>query len=161
MDKVIVVVGPTGVGKTKMGVALAKYFNGEVISGDSMQIYKTMDIGTAKVTKQEMDGVVHHLIDIKNPDESYSVKDFQDEVRKKIKEITMRNKLPIIVGGTGLYIKAALYDYQFSDSQIEHQEYVKKYQEYTNEQLYQYLLEIDELSAKELHPNNRQRVFWS
>ena len=100
MDKVIVVVGPTGVGKTKMGVALAKYFNGEVISGDSMQIYKTMDIGTAKVTKQEMDGVVHHLIDIKNPDESYSVKDFQDEVRKKIKEITMRNKLPIIVGGT-------------------------------------------------------------
>ena len=126
MDKVIVVVGPTGVGKTKMGVALAKYFNGEVISGDSMQIYKTMDIGTAKVTKQEMDGVVHHLIDIKNPDESYSVKDFQDEVRKKIKEITMRNKLPIIVGGTGLYIKAALYDYQFSDSQIEHQEYVKK-----------------------------------
>ena len=125
MDKVIVVVGPTGVGKTKMGVALAKYFNGEVISGDSMQIYKTMDIGTAKVTKQEMDGVVHHLIDIKNPDESYSVKDFQDEVRKKIKEITMRNKLPIIVGGTGLYIKAALYDYQFSDSQIEHQEYVK------------------------------------
>lgn len=158
MDKVIVVVGPTGVGKTKMGVALAKYFNGEVISGDSMQIYKTMDIGTAKVTKQEMDGVVHHLIDIKNPDESYSVKDFQDEVRKKIKEITMRNKLPIIVGGTGLYIKAALYDYQFSDSQIEHQEYVKKYQDYTNEQLYQYLLEIDELSAKELHPNNRQRV---
>lgn len=158
MDKVIIVVGPTGVGKTKMGVALAKYFDGEVISGDSMQIYRTMDIGTAKVTKQEMDGVVHHLIDIKDPSESFSVKEFQDIVRKKIKTITANNKVPIIVGGTGLYIKAALFDYQFSDSQVEHQEYVEKYQDFSNDQLYRYLLEIDELSAKELHPNNRQRV---
>ena len=113
MEKVIVVVGPTGVGKTRMGVALAKHFNGEVISGDSMQIYKTMDIGTAKVTDDEMEGIVHHLIDVKEPTESYSVKDFQDEVRLKIKEIISRGKLPIIVGGTGLYIKAALYDYEF------------------------------------------------
>lgn len=158
MDKVIIVVGPTGVGKTKMGVALAKYFDGEVISGDSMQIYRTMDIGTAKVTKQEMDGVVHHLIDIKDPSESFSVKEFQDIVRKKIKTIIANNKVPIIVGGTGLYIKAALFDYQFSDSQVEHQEYVEKYQDFSNEQLYRRLLEIDELSAKELHPNNRQRV---
>ena len=102
MEKVIVVVGPTGVGKTRMGVALAKHFNGEVISGDSMQIYKTMDIGTAKVTDDEMEGIVHHLIDVKEPTESYSVKDFQDEVRLKIKEIISRGKLPIIVGGTGL-----------------------------------------------------------
>ena len=115
MEKVIVVVGPTGVGKTRMGVALAKHFNGEVISGDSMQIYKTMDIGTAKVTDDEMEGIVHHLIDVKEPTESYSVKDFQDEVRLKIKEIISRGKLPIIVGGTGLYIKAALYDYEFSE----------------------------------------------
>ncbi|WP_296876408.1 tRNA (adenosine(37)-N6)-dimethylallyltransferase MiaA [Thomasclavelia sp.] len=158
MDKVIIVVGPTGVGKTKMGVALAKYFDGEVISGDSMQIYRTMDIGTAKVTKQEMDGVVHHLIDIKDPSESFSVKEFQDIVRKKIKTIIANNKVPIIVGGTGLYIKAALFDYQFSDSQVEHQEYVEKYQDFSNDQLYHRLLEIDELSAKELHPNNRQRV---
>ena len=85
MEKVIVIVGPTGVGKTKMGVALAKYFNGEVISGDSMQIYKTMDIGTEKVTVDEMEGIKHHLIDIKDPTESYSVNDFQDEVRLKIK----------------------------------------------------------------------------
>ena len=158
MEKVIVIVGPTGVGKTKMGVALAKYFNGEVISGDSMQIYKTMDIGTAKVTVAEMEGVKHHLINIKEPTESYSVKDFQDEVRLKIKEISSRGKLPIIVGGTGLYIKAALYDYEFGESQMDHQEYVNKYQDHTNEQLYDLLLKIDEASAKELHPNNRQRV---
>lgn len=158
MEKVIVIVGPTGVGKTKMGVALAKYFNGEVISGDSMQIYKKMDIGTAKVTVDEMEGIKHHLIDIKEPTESYSVKDFQDEVRLKIKEISSRGKLPIIVGGTGLYIKAALYDYEFGESQMDHQEYVNKYQDHTNEQLYDLLLKIDEASAKELHPNNRQRV---
>ena len=158
MENVIVIVGPTGVGKTKMGVALAKYFNGEVISGDSMQIYKTMDIGTAKVTVAEMAGVKHHLINIKEPTESYSVKDFQDEVRLKIKEISSRGKLPIIVGGTGLYIKAALYDYEFGESQMDHQEYVNKYQDHTNEQLYDLLLKIDEASAKELHPNNRQRV---
>ncbi|WP_279160992.1 tRNA (adenosine(37)-N6)-dimethylallyltransferase MiaA [Thomasclavelia cocleata] len=158
MEKVIVVVGPTGVGKTRMGVALAKYFNGEVISGDSMQIYKTMDIGTAKVTSEEMKGIVHHLIDIKDPTENYSVKDFQDEVRLKIKEITSRGKLPIIVGGTGLYIKAALYDYEFGESQMDHQEYIDKYQAYSNKELYDLLNKIDETSAKELHPNNRQRV---
>lgn len=158
MEKVIVVVGPTGVGKTKMGVALAKYFDGEVISGDSMQIYKTMDIGTAKVTKEETEGIVHHLVDIKNPDESYSVKEFQEEVRLKIKDISSRGKIPIIVGGTGLYIKAALYDYEFSDSQVDHNVYVEKYKNYTNEELYNYLKTIDELTAKELHPNNRQRI---
>ncbi len=158
MEKVIVVVGPTGVGKTRMGVALAKYFNGEVISGDSMQIYNTMDIGTAKVTSEEMKGIVHHLIDIKDPTENYSVKDFQDEVRLKIKEITSRGKLPIIVGGTGLYIKAALYDYEFGESQMDHQEYIDKYQAYSNKELYDLFNKIDETSAKELHPNNRQRV---
>lgn len=158
MEKVLIVVGPTGVGKTKMGIALAKRFNGEVISGDSMQIYKTMNIGTAKVTADEMEGIRHHLIDIKEPTENYSVKDFQDEVRKKIKEISSCGKLPIIVGGTGLYIKAALYDYEFGESQMDHQEYIDKYRHYTNEQLYDLLLRIDKLSAKELHPNNRQRV---
>lgn len=158
MEKVIVIVGPTGVGKTKMGVALAKHFIGEVISGDSMQIYKTLDIGTAKVTNDEMEGIIHHLIDIKEPTENYSVKDFQDQVRLKIKEITNRGKLPIIVGGTGLYIKAALYDYEFGESQIDHQEYVIKYQNYSNKDLYNHLVAIDESSAQALHPNNRQRV---
>ncbi|MFV0394198.1 MAG: tRNA (adenosine(37)-N6)-dimethylallyltransferase, partial [Coprobacillaceae bacterium] len=97
MEKIIVIVGPTGVGKTKLGVELAKHYNGEVISGDSMQIYRTLDVGTAKVTKEEMNGVVHHLIDIKEPDETYSVKDFQETVRSLISDIHSRNKLPIIV----------------------------------------------------------------
>lgn len=158
MKKVVVVVGPTGVGKTKMGVALAKYFDGEVISGDSMQIYKLMNIGTAKVTTEEMEGIPHHLIDIKNPKENYSVKEFQEEVRLKIDEISARQKLPIIVGGTGLYIKATLYDYVFSESQIDHQEYIEKYKNYSNEELYKFLKKIDLESAASLHPNNRQRV---
>lgn len=158
MKKVIVIVGPTGVGKTKMGVALAKKFNGEVISGDSMQIYKKMDIGTAKVTTDESKGIVHHLIDIKDPSESYSVKDFQDEVRKCIDDITSRDKLAIIVGGTGLYIKAALYDYEFSESEINHEFYQNKYKNYSNEELYQYLQSIDQASAQILHFNNRRRV---
>ncbi len=159
MTRVIVVVGPTSVGKTKMGVELAKALNGEVISGDSMQIYKRMDIGTAKVTNEEMDGVVHHLIDIKEPTESYSVKDFQDCVREKIEDIVSRGKLPIIVGGTGLYIKAALYDYTFSSTEDDsHDEINEKYKDYDNESLYQHLVSIDPTSAKELHPNNRRRV---
>ena len=112
MTKVIVVVGPTGVGKTRMGVALAKQFNGEVISGDSMQIYKDMDIGTAKVTQTEMQGIVHHCIDLLEPYETYSVKDFQTQVRQRLM-ILKTWKAAYYVGGTGLYIKAALYDYTF------------------------------------------------
>ncbi|MCD7894742.1 MAG: tRNA (adenosine(37)-N6)-dimethylallyltransferase MiaA [Erysipelotrichaceae bacterium] len=158
MNKVLVVIGPTSVGKTKMGVELAKALNGEVISGDSMQIYKHMDIGTAKVTVDEMEGIKHHLIDIIEPTQSFSVKDFQDEVRSKIDDITSRNKLPIIVGGTGLYIKGALYDYTFSETQTKHEEYKEKFKDYTNEQLHNYLKTFDEKSASELHPNNRQRI---
>lgn len=158
MTKVIVIVGPTSVGKTKMGVELAKKLNGEVISGDSMQIYKHMDIGTAKVSQDEMNGIVHHCINIREPNETYSVKDFQETVRSKIKEITTRDKMPIIVGGTGLYIKAALYDYQFEDEETNHDEYLERFKDYTNEQLHNYLMDIDEKTAMELHPNNRRRV---
>jgi tRNA dimethylallyltransferase len=158
MKPVIVIVGPTGVGKTKMGVALAKAMNGEVISGDSMQIYRGMDIGTAKVTESEMEGIVHHLIDIKDPKESYSVKDFQTIVRSLMQDVHARNKVPIIVGGTGLYIKAALYDYEFEETSTNHEIYQQRFITYDNEQLYAYLKNIDEVSAQELHPNNRQRV---
>lgn len=158
MTRVIVVIGPTGVGKTKMGVELAKVMNGEVISGDSMQIYKGMNIGTAKVTHQEMSGIVHHCIDILEPTDEYSVKDFQDTVRFQIDDITSRGKLPIIVGGTGLYIKAALYDYEFSETKDQHDNFREKYKDYDNQQLYQHLMHIDEKSALELHPHNRQRV---
>lgn len=158
MKKVIVVIGPTGVGKTRLGVELAKHYDGEVISGDSMQIYRQMDIGTAKVTKEETQGIVHHLIDIKDPKDSYSVKEFQDHVRTLIDDITSRNKLPIIVGGTGLYIKGALYDYEFHEDQSNHDYYKEKYSSYSNEELYQLLSFIDLKSAQQLHPNNRQRV---
>lgn len=158
MTRVIVVVGPTSVGKTKMGVELAKALNGEIISGDSMQIYKDMNIGTAKVTTSEMEGIPHHCIDILEATCAYSVKDFQDAVRFWIDDITARGKTPIIVGGTGLYIKAALYDYKFSETEDNHDMFREKYKDYDNEQLYNYLFSIDEMSAKELHPNNRQRV---
>lgn len=158
MTRVIVVIGPTSVGKTKMGVELAKALNGEVISGDSMQVYRGMNIGTAKVTSQEMEDIPHHCIDILEPDEEYSVKDFQDAVRYHIDEMVSRGKLPIIVGGTGLYIKAALFDYEFSEMSDNHEIFRAKYHDYDNVQLYNHLQSIDPKSALELHPNNRQRV---
>nr|WP_318540837.1 tRNA (adenosine(37)-N6)-dimethylallyltransferase MiaA [Terribacillus saccharophilus] len=115
-QKVIVVVGPTGVGKTQLSIEIAKRYGGEVISGDSMQIYKSMDIGTAKVTKEEQQGIPHHLIDIRDPDEHYSAADFQADVEACVQDIAGRGKLPIIAGGTGLYIQAALYAYDFSEA---------------------------------------------
>ena len=135
-------------------VSLAEALHGEVISGDSMQIYRTMDIGTAKVTEEEMQGIIHHMIDIKNPDETFSVSEFQKEVRHYIDTIDM----PIVVGGTGLYIKGALYDYTFEETESKHDEIKAKYAHYTNEELHQYLASFDPQSALDLHPNNRQRV---
>ncbi len=151
MNKVICIVGPTGVGKTKLSICLAKIFNGEIINADSTQVYKGLDIATAKVTKEEMEGIKHHLIDIKNIDEDYTVFNYQSDVREKIEEIFNKNKTPILVGGTGLYIKAALYDYQFNKETIKND-----YSNYTNEQLYQKLLSID--SNNNIHINNRKRI---
>lgn len=160
-DRLIVIIGPTAVGKTNLSIALAKRFNGEIISGDSMQVYKTMDIGTAKITKEEMEGIPHHLIDIKEPEESFSVAEFQQLVRKKITEITNRGKLPIIVGGTGLYIQSVLYDYQFSDATSDW-DFRKKMEhrlvENGKDWLYSQLEQIDRESAKRIHPNNTRRV---
>ena len=154
MKQIIVIVGPTGVGKTKMGIALAKEYNGEIISGDSMQIYRGMNIGTAKASVAQREGIFHHLIDIKDPQESYSVMEFQKGVRSCIDTIWKQHKVPIIVGGTGLYIKAALYDYSFEEmSQSNH-----TFHTHDNAQLYEYLQQIDPESAQTLHPNNRQRV---
>lgn len=155
--KVLVIVGPTGVGKTALSVELAKKLNGEIISGDSVQVYKHLDIGSAKVTPEEMDGVPHHLIDYLELEEEYSVARFQEEVRNKIHEITNRGKLPIICGGTGLYIKAALTNYEFDHSKRD-LEYLKKYDEYDNEKLHERLKEVDPESAEAFHPNNRRRV---
>lgn len=112
---IIAIVGPTAVGKTNLSIKLAKKFDCEIISIDSVQIYKHFDIGSAKVTKEEMDGVVHHLIDILEPTEKFSVYDFQKIAREKIEDIYSRGKIPLLIGGTGFYMNAVLNDYQFSD----------------------------------------------
>ncbi|PGB78184.1 tRNA (adenosine(37)-N6)-dimethylallyltransferase MiaA [Bacillus wiedmannii] len=160
-EKVAVIIGPTAVGKTKLSIDLAKALNGEIISGDSMQIYRTMDIGTAKVTKEEMDGIPHYMVDIKNPEDSFSVAEFQERVRKHIREVTERGKLPIIVGGTGLYIQSVLFDYQFTDDAgdtIYREQMEKLALERGVEYVHKKLQEVDPESAERIHANNVRRV---
>jgi tRNA dimethylallyltransferase len=160
-EKLMVIIGPTAVGKTRLSIELAKRYNGEIISGDSMQIYKGMDIGTAKITQQEMDGIPHHLIDIRDPEQDFSVAEFQQLVREKITEITSRHKLPIIVGGTGLYIQSAIYDYQFSAAPQDpdfRSNLEQRAEKEGNEVLHDELAKIDQQSANEIHPNNVRRV---
>ena len=149
---IICIVGPTGIGKTKLSVELAKKLNGEIINADSTQVYKGMDIATAKVTEKEKEGISHHLFDIKEIFEDYTVYDYQKDCRLKIEEIQNRGNTPIIVGGTGLYIKAALYDYKFEEENKINDEYL----EYTDEELYNKLLSID--PNTDIHKNNRKRV---
>lgn len=151
MKKVIVIAGPTGVGKTKLSIALAKKFDGEIINADSTQVYRGMDIATAKVTEEEKEGIVHHLFDIKNMDEDYTVYHYQQDARKVIDDILKRGKTPIMVGGTGLYIKACLYDYQFQEEGIKNE-----YEGISDHELYQRLKKVD--PNTEIHENNRKRV---
>jgi len=151
MNKIICIVGPTAIGKTKLSVELAKRFNGEIINGDSTQIYKGLDIATAKVTEEEKENIPHHLFDIKDITEEYTVFDYQKDARNCIQDILNRNKTPIIVGGTGLYIKALLYDYKFKEDNIK-----KDYSIYTKEQLYKKVLEIN--PNTNIHINNRKRL---
>lgn len=149
---VIVITGPTAVGKTKLSIELAKKLNGEIINADSTQIFKDLDIATAKVTKIEMENIPHHLIDIKEITEDYTVFDYQKDCRLKIEEIIKRGKTPILVGGTGLYIKAALYDYQFNKEEKTEEDYPN----YSNEEIYQMLINVD--PNTDIHPNNRKRI---
>ncbi|MDQ0253625.1 tRNA dimethylallyltransferase [Evansella vedderi] len=161
MTNLVVIVGPTAVGKTETGITLAKNLNGEIISGDSMQVYRGMDIGTAKVTEEEMEGIPHYLIDIKDPLESFSVAEFQQRAKEYIQTIHDKNKLPLIVGGTGLYVNSVIYDYDFSKSEGDEafREELENYaNQYGNEALHEKLKEIDPVSYKELHPNNVRRV---
>ncbi|WP_281190729.1 tRNA (adenosine(37)-N6)-dimethylallyltransferase MiaA [Staphylococcus schleiferi] len=161
---IVVIVGPTASGKTELGVELAKEINGEVISGDSMQVYRGMNIGTAKVTESEMQGIPHHLIDILNPGQTYSAYDFQQQARTLITDITNRGKIPIIVGGTGLYIQSVIYDYQFDKEEVSPevaekvQQKMEELKSYSNEALHEYLGTFDPQSYADIHPNNRQRV---
>lgn len=150
-NMIIAVVGPTGVGKTKMSVELAKRYNAEIISCDSMQIYKKMDIGTAKVTEEEKQGIKHYMIDIKDVNEDYSVYDYQKDARQILNKLLKEQKNVIIVGGTGLYLKALLYNYEFKENDIK-----KDYSKYTNEELYNMVKEID--NDTKIHVNNRQRL---
>lgn len=152
MNKIIVIVGPTCTGKTKLSIELAKKYNGEIINADSTQIYKDNDIATAKVSLEEMEGIKHHLLSIKDLKEDYTVFDYQKDARNCINKIIDKGKIPILVGGTGLYIKSVLYDYKFN---LENNK-KETYDQYNNEELYKKLLSID--PKTEIHPNNRKRV---
>lgn len=146
---IYVVCGPTGVGKTKLSVMLAKHFNGIVVNADSMQIYKYLNIGTAKVTESEKEGVPHLLFDIISPTEMYTIYEYQRDLRKILEEY--KDKNIILVGGSGLYIKAGLYDYQFSEENE-----INNYDELTNEELYDRVLKLD--PNTNIHINNRKRL---
>ena len=147
---IICVVGPTGVGKTKMSVALAKKYNAIIVNCDATQVYKELDIGSAKATKEEQEGIKHYLLDFKNLNESYTVYEYQKDARKIIEN--NKNKNIIFVGGTGLYLKAALYDYRFTEEDDNHIDYKDK----TNEELYNIALKKD--PNMKIHINNRQRL---
>ncbi|WP_278568547.1 tRNA (adenosine(37)-N6)-dimethylallyltransferase MiaA [Amedibacillus dolichus] len=157
MEKVLVIVGPTGVGKTSLSIELAKAYSGEIISGDSMQVYREMSIGTAKIKESEKQAIPHYLVDEFHFDEEYNVKIFQERSRKYIKEICERKHLPIICGGTGLYIKSTLYDYEFLD-QEEDLSFLHFLQARSNDELWCLLKTVDPKACDNLHPNNRQRL---
>ena len=151
MKKIIVITGPTGVGKTKLSVNLAKKLDAEIINADSMQIYKNLNIGTAKITEEEKENIPHHLFDIKNVNEDYSIYDYQIDARNKIEEITLRGKQVIFVGGTGLYIKSALYDYKLNKENIN-----DNYDNLSCEELYNELIKLDKDII--IDKNNKRRL---
>ncbi|KGR74023.1 tRNA (adenosine(37)-N6)-dimethylallyltransferase MiaA [Ureibacillus sinduriensis] len=158
---VVAIVGPTASGKTALSIKMAKAFDGEIINGDSMQIYKGLDIGTAKISEEEMQGIPHHLLSFKEPTESFSVAEYQTLVREKISEIQDRGKLPIIVGGTGLYVQAVLYDFQFTKEDVDEEARKKYYEQLAQigpEAMHSKLRELDPQTAETIHPNNTRRV---
>lgn len=160
-NKLLVIAGPTAVGKTAISIELAKKLNGEIISTDSMQIYKYMDIGSAKISKKEMDGVKHHLIDFLDPSKEFSVSDFQNIAKKTIEDIRSRGKLPILTGGTGLYINSIICTMNFAEGEKDN-----SYREHLqnialkkgNEYIHSMLKDIDIESYNNIHPNNLKRV---
>lgn len=161
--KIITIVGPTAVGKTSLSIDLARRFNGEIISGDSLQVYRGLDVGTAKVTIEEMAGIPHHLIDVREIHDSYSAADFQQEARLAIEDISQRGKLPIVVGGTGLYIQSLLWDYKLGrEGEVDDTGLREKYESFAEENgnlaLWQQLQAVDPLAAEKIHFNNRKKV---
>lgn len=161
MEKLIVLVGPTAVGKTKVGIDLAKHLDSEVISGDSMLVYRGLDIGTAKPTQEEQAGIIHHLIDIRDPGEDFSVVDFKRLASEAITHINATGRVPVLAGGTGLYIKALLEDYVLTSPPADNsaRQVLKRIaDEEGNERLHQMLSEIDPDKAAVLHPNDLRRI---
>ena len=159
----IVITGPTAVGKTALSIELAKKIGGEIISADSMQVYKHMDIGSAKVTAEEMEGIPHHLIDMLEPWEEFHVARFQQLAKEALSGIYSRNHIPIVVGGTGFYIQALLYDIDFGSQEAEEESVVRRELEALgaekgNEYLHEMLKELDPESAAAIHANNQKRV---
>ncbi len=161
MNPILILTGPTGVGKTETSLLLAKSLNGEIISCDSMQVYQTMNIGTAKIKEEEKMGVPHHLLDLITPDQPFDVYAFQTMAKEKIREILDRKHLPILVGGTGFYIRALLYDNEFEQNHND-LEYRNQLLARSKEQgplvLHSMLKEVDSESAANIHPNNVKRV---
>lgn len=157
----LVLVGPTAVGKTTLSIDIAKKLNGEIISADSMQIYKYMDIGTAKVSLEEMDNIPHYMLDIVYPDEEFTVADFKNRSEKHIEKIYGNGKLPILVGGTGLYLNSIVYELRFTKVES-NEKFRKKYDDlaniYGNEYIYDKLNKVDSVSAKRINVNDRQRI---
>ena len=157
----IILTGPTAVGKTKLSIALAKAVNGEIISADSMQVYKHMDIGTAKIMPEEMDGVPHHLVDVLSPMEDFNIVLFQQMAKKAMEEIYAKGRIPVLVGGTGFYIQAVLYDIDFTESE-EDSPYREELWELARTKgeavLHDMLKECDPKAAEEIHMNNVKRV---
>lgn len=158
---VLAIVGPTASGKTALSIELAKLVDGEIINGDSTQVYKGFNVGTAKITEEEMAGVPHHLFDIKEPAEEFSVAEYQAVVRECIKEIRNRGKMPIIVGGTGLYVQAVLYDFRFTEAATDpviRARLERELDEKGADQLYEKLVKLDPVGAEKIHPNNHRRL---
>lgn len=159
--KVIVICGPTASGKTALSIKLAKQINGEIISSDSMQIYKYMDIGTAKPAKEEMQGIQHHLIDFVEPNQRYSVAEFKKDAEKAIEEILAKGKTPIIVGGTGLYVDSLIYGIEYQDIKID-EKYRKQLEEKVEKEglqkLYEQAQQIDPDAMKKISPNDKKRI---
>ena len=154
MRKVLVIAGPTATGKSAFAVECAQRFDGEVINGDSQQVYRQLSIGTAKVTDAEKKGIPHHLLDILDYSQPYNVADFQKAARSAIEIIDSRGKLPILCGGSGHYLKAALYDYDFKTDPVSE----NTYDELDAQELYDLLLKTDPIAAQKIHMNNRKRV---
>ena len=160
-EKVIVICGPTASGKTALSIELAKQINGEIVSADSMQIYKDMDIGTAKPTKEEMQGIKHYLIDFVSPDERYSVADYKQDAKKAIREILKKGKVPIIVGGTGLYIDSLIYEIEYPNIEFDEkyrEKLEKEVEEKGLEELYERAKEVDVEATKKISKNDKKRI---